>query len=67
MKIPSGSPRNSPGAALSKGGKKFPVWQLMDGTVVVQGKDISMNKLKMGRPALAAHLRHWVYKILDKI
>lgn len=56
--------------------KRYPVWQLMDGTVVVQGSGISKETLKAGKfrwvdveqknsRRVSSRVRYQLYKILE--
>lgn len=48
--------------------KTYPVWQLTDGTIVIQGQPAKLEeKLVVKQPKLTRRMRHWLLKTAEKL
>lgn len=48
--------------------KQYPVWQLTDGTVVVQGQPENLEQRIVTKHLnIVPRMRHWLLKLLEKL
>lgn len=52
----------------SSNAKKYPVWQLTDGTVIIQSQPEKLEqKISASQPRRMRRIRHWFLKALEQL